>query len=93
MVEIRNTSAKVLWDAVEESKRNSEISGYILQYTSSDTKVTNSKSVNSPTTFEVKNKVRAQHFYDITKLCIFVVIRLNNFVFNPEKKQRSTSKV
>ena len=54
MTEIKNTSAMVLWEAVEDSKRNSEISGYILQYTSSDTKVTNSKSVNSPTTFEVQ---------------------------------------
>ena len=52
--EVTNTSAIATWEPVEQSKRNSEISGYILQYNDTVTKVTHSKSVNSPTTFRIK---------------------------------------
>lgn len=51
---VTNTSADATWQPVEESKRNSEISGYVLQYTNTDTGETYSKSVNSPTTLETK---------------------------------------
>ena len=54
VAEITNTSAVVTWDPVEESKRNSEISGYIIQYNSSDQKYTNSKSINSPTSLQTE---------------------------------------
>ena len=70
VTEITNTSAVVTWDPVEESKRNSEISGYIIQYTTSDQKDTSSKSVNSPTTLRTVIRLVNFNNFDIYNLQI-----------------------
>ena len=82
--DVTNTSAIVTWEPVEPNKRNSEISGYILQYKSTSTKVTHSKSVNSPST--VRTEIRFEEFttkYQMVTTCISkVVIRVTLcFVF------------
>lgn len=52
IVEVSNTSAVLSWEPVEKTKRNSEISGYLIQISNGQN--TKSEYVNSPSTVQLQ---------------------------------------